>query len=286
MSNLLQNQPITQNSTLYISDLDGTLMDDEQKIASTSIDIINQFIAQGNLFSIATARSFESAYPKIKDLNLNIPIICHNGIFIYDPVQESILKSSFLREELVEKLLAIYYQLNLNPILYAINEENQNKVYFTSVNNASEKFYIEDRIKNKDPRFIKVSKLPEINDKTIEINIILPDNQVEFVRNQILEDPEIYIHEMKDIYSPGFTWIEVVPRDGNKKDALIFLKKFLQVKKIVCFGDNTNDIPMFEVADEGCAVENAVIELKKIATRTIGNHKENGVALYLQKMMG
>ena len=285
MSNKDQNRSSLRKSTLFISDLDGTLMNNDQKIPLTSINIINQFIAQGNLFSIATARSFESAYPKIKDLNLKLPIICHNGIFLYDPLQKSILKSAFLQQKFVENLLTIYHQLNLNPILYAINEENQNKVYFTGVYNASEKFYIEDRIKNKDPRFTRVSHLPEINEKAIEINIIIPDSQVEFVRDQIPKDPEIYIHEMRDIYSPGFTWIEVVPREGNKKDALIFLKKYLQVKKVVCFGDNTNDIPMFEVADEGCAVENAVKELKQIATRTIGCNMENGVALYLQKLM-
>ena len=42
---------------------------------------------------------------------------------------------------------------------------------------------------------------------------------------------------MHDIYSPGFTWLEIVHPLGNKKDALLTLQKMLHIEKIVCFGD-------------------------------------------------
>ena len=276
---------LSSNSTLYISDLDGTLMDETQQIPPESVEIINQFIAQGYLFSIATARAFESAYPKIKNLKLNLPIICHNGTFIYDPQQKSPLKSFLLKQEIVTELLEIYSKLNLNPFLYAINEKNQHKVYYTGAKNASEQNYVEDRLQNKDPRFEKVAQISIKNQQVFEINVILPYHQVETILKQIPSNPGVYIHKMNDIYTPGFTWIEVVPREGNKKDALIYLKEYLQVGRVVCFGDNANDIPMFEVADEGCAVENAITELKQMATRIIPKNSENGVARYLQQIM-
>ena len=285
MTEFVWDSLISPNSTLYVSDLDGTLLDDSQSIPSESVTIINQFIAQGYLFSIATARSFESAYPKIKNLNLQIPIICHNGIFIVDPIQKSTIKSTFLEEGFVKSLLEIYSQLHLNPILYALTSKGQNKVYYTGIHNLSEQNYIEDRLANQDPRFTLVTELPISNHKIIEINIVLPDSQVEEIFSHIPPNPEIYIHQMKDIYTPGYTLIEVTPREGNKKDALIFLKNRLQVSKIVCFGDNKNDIPMFEVSDEGYAVENAVDALKELATRIIQKNTNNGVARYLQEIM-
>lgn len=39
---------------------------------------------------------------------------------------------------------------------------------------------------------------------------------------------------------------------------------------------------MFEIADECYAVENAVDELKEIATAVIGNNNEDGVAHWLE----
>lgn len=49
------------------------------------------------------------------------------------------------------------------------------------------------------------------------------------------------------------------------------------------FGDAVNDISMFEAADECYAMENAVPELKAIATGVIGSNNEDGVARWLEE---
>lgn len=43
-------------STLYITDLDGTLLNKQSAVSEHSAKIINQLIDQGALFSVATAR--------------------------------------------------------------------------------------------------------------------------------------------------------------------------------------------------------------------------------------
>ena len=54
--------------TLYISDLDGTLLNSQGKISNYSIEIINHLIEQGMIFTYATARSLVSATPVTKGL--------------------------------------------------------------------------------------------------------------------------------------------------------------------------------------------------------------------------
>ena len=54
------------------------------------------------------------------------------------------------------------------------------------------------------------------------------------------------------------------------------------VKEINPFGDNYNDIEMFEMADEGCAVANAVEKIKELSTQVIGHHNEDGVAKFIE----
>ena len=49
----------------------------------------------------------------------------------------------------------------------------------------------------------------------------------------------------------------------------------------MCFGDNLNDLPMFAVADEAYAVENAKDEVKAAATGVIGSNVQMGVVRYL-----
>ncbi len=52
-------------------------------------------------------------------------------------------------------------------------------------------------------------------------------------------------------------------------------------RRIVSFGDNINDVPMFRISAESCAVANAVPEARAAATRVIGANTENGVARWL-----
>ncbi len=47
--------------TLYISDMDGTLLNDGGKVSRRSVEIINELIKNGMLFTVATARSAMSA---------------------------------------------------------------------------------------------------------------------------------------------------------------------------------------------------------------------------------
>ena len=50
---------------------------------------------------------------------------------------------------------------------------------------------------------------------------------------------------------------------------------------MIAFGDNLNDIPLFEVADECYAVSNAEEKLKSIATGVIGSNDEDAVAKFI-----
>ncbi len=86
----------------------------------------------------------------------------------------------------------------------------------------------------------------------------------------------------QDIYS-GEQWLEIIPKHVSKANAILQVKELLNVDYVVAFGDGMNDIEMFEVADECYAVENAVDELKKIATGIIESNEEDGVARWLQE---
>ena len=61
------------------------------------------------------------------------------------------------------------------------------------------------------------------------------------------------------------------------------LRRITGIQRIVCFGDNPNDLPMFAVADESYAVGNAKAEVKRAATGVIGSNEELGVVRYIME---
>ena len=85
-----------------------------------------------------------------------------------------------------------------------------------------------------------------------------------------------------DAYKPEWYWLEISRFDATKATGVDKLRKLTGIPRIVCFGDNLNDLPMFRVADECYAVANARPELKAAATGVIGSNVEMGVPRFLR----
>jgi hydroxymethylpyrimidine pyrophosphatase-like HAD family hydrolase len=64
-------------------------------------------------------------------------------------------------------------------------------------------------------------------------------------------------------------------------DRFARLKAMLGAERVVCFGDGSNDLPMFRTCDEAYAMRNAEAEVKAAATAVIGSNLEDGVARWL-----
>ena len=84
----------------------------------------------------------------------------------------------------------------------------------------------------------------------------------------------------RDTYSDCY-FLEIISSEVSKATGALQVKSLAGVDRIVAFGDNLNDIPLFEIADECYAVSNAEPELKAIATGVIGSNDENAVAEFI-----
>ena len=67
-----------KDKILYVSDLDGTLLNTKDRISDYSIETINGLVERGMLFTYATARSLVSASKVAQGLSANIPVIVYN----------------------------------------------------------------------------------------------------------------------------------------------------------------------------------------------------------------
>ena len=96
---------------LYVSDLDGTLLNTSASLSPYTIKTINGLVEKGMLFTYATARSLSSASVAAKGLNPKIPVIVYNGAYI-------IASESFTKEErsYVERKLSGY---GVSPVVYS-----------------------------------------------------------------------------------------------------------------------------------------------------------------------
>ena len=85
----------------------------------------------------------------------------------------------------------------------------------------------------------------------------------------------------EDSIIPGLDWLEFHHEEGTKAKAIERVMKQLGANRLVVFGDNNNDLPMFRIADESYAVSNAIPAVLAAATGVIGSNDSDAVARWV-----
>ena len=90
--------------TLYVSDLDGTLLNREPRLSAYTAETLNLLIEEGLPFTYATARSVHSARIVAAGLQTRLPVITYNGVFLQDAQTGKVLSRTVFSPEEVENL--------------------------------------------------------------------------------------------------------------------------------------------------------------------------------------
>lgn len=263
--------------TLYVSDLDGTLLRSNVQTSPYTNQTINALVEQGMIFSYATARSFQTARKATQGLSAGFPLIVYNGAMVVDNREGSFLLKNFFGPEITDVIRALIRQ-DVYPIVYSFLNGKERFSYIPEKSSPETRAFLETR--KHDPREHPVSSPEElVVGEIFYITCIGDPQKLEpFYRTYAEQFHCVY---QEDIYT-GHQWFEIMPKGASKSNAIRQLKTLLGCDRVVVFGDGKNDIDMFQMADESYAVANAVEELKQIATGIIGSNDEDAVAKWLK----
>ena len=104
---------------LYVTDLDGTLLNRQDRVSSFSVRVINELVDKGLLFTYATARSLVSASRVTEGLSTKIPVIAYNGVFIMQPSTGRILSGEWFTDDERSRVKEILNQYRISPLVYS-----------------------------------------------------------------------------------------------------------------------------------------------------------------------
>ena len=105
--------------TLYVTDLDGTLLGKDARIPQKAVEMLNEMMDSGLPFTVATARSWASAGPIVKPLHLTLPAVAFNGAFLVDPQSGAALDQCLFSAEQAREIASVYFAHGLSPLVYA-----------------------------------------------------------------------------------------------------------------------------------------------------------------------
>ncbi|MCL2592415.1 MAG: HAD family hydrolase [Defluviitaleaceae bacterium] len=265
--------------TLYVSDLDGTLLNEYAKLPPETIGIINNLVNNGMLFTYATARSFSSASVVTSGLDLRLPVAVLNGAYLVEPktgeIKETVSFTKSERDFIVDTLI----EHGHNPLVFAC-EDGKERVFWEA---SKESFGVLNFLASRqgDMRLCPVDSKKELKvGETVNILVISESEEIGVLAN-LFHNKGFLCYFQRDIYNQDEYWLEVFPENTGKGEAVKKLKELTRADKVICFGDGLNDIEMFEFCDESYATANAAQAIKNIATGIIGKSGDNAVAKWL-----
>ena len=236
--------------TLYITDLDGTLLNSKAELSKKSAEIINELTSKGVLFSLSTARTHATVSEMFGEINLNVPLVMMNGVVVYDPTEQKVISACSIEKETSLKVLEIYEKHKKAPMLYYIDKNNIN-IFYTDLDNENQRNYISSRNDLGIKKFFYSPSL-EIGDDLVYIVTLDPYDELKEIYEEVSKLDGVNCMFYSDNYT-GCYFLEILSSKVSKGISADFVKNYIKADKMVAFGDNLNDISLFQYADEGYA---------------------------------
>lgn len=273
---------------IYVTDLDGTLFNLKAEITEFGEKTLKEFLKNGRL-AFFTARSYHVAREKLGNIPFNVPCAILNGCYIVDYLSGEVYQKNVLDFGVVKQIIELALERNIIPIVICQCGEKE-KMLYGEYYNGGYKEYIIQRKENNDNRLQRfdfrnsLNILSEMDCLTLQF-VDYEDKLLEL--RKMINCFEVNCYLGKELYCKDAFYLNITPLKATKEDSLRTIAQMLGVnlQDFVVFGDQENDIGMFEISGESCAVENAIERLKDISTRVIDSNQNDGVAKYLKRIM-
>jgi Cof subfamily protein (haloacid dehalogenase superfamily) len=281
---------------LLALDLDGTLLNSCGEIPEKNLEAIQKAEEKGVLVTIATGRRFRDALPVARQLNLNAPVICHNGALLkYADTLETVVVS-LVANETVKEILRVGREFGGDALISAdprgkgvllydrISGENIPLQKYIAWSKRLHGAEAEEAVHH-------VENLEDILDETETVHVSFsgkcaPMAHLEMIlRGELNETATV----LTTVYPQlDFTLIDILPPDASKGIGVekLALLNNLSAENVMVMGDNFNDLEMLKYAGTAILMGNASPELlERQEFYTTLSNDENGVALAIEKFI-
>ncbi|PKK39624.1 hypothetical protein ABB02_00963 [Clostridiaceae bacterium JG1575] len=266
---------------LICFDLDGTLLDDQKRVAPHNRRLVQELVAQGHVVAIATGRLYKSARKVRRFFPAEVEIICSNGAVVENA-------GTIIRKDQipVEQLAVLYeltkaYDLSLAFVsLYAAYHTKMGWTllmnYFSNVVNQGPETIRNIHVRTEE-EFLRYAAY-YIN------GIVISRSRPEAIA-ALRKDLEA-LHCF-NIESSGEDNVEIIPKGSNKGVAAQMLAAYhgISLENIIAFGDGENDAKLLRMAGLGIAMGNAPLKVQEAADRIIGDNNSDAIARTLQELL-
>lgn len=280
---------IALTSAVFVSDLDGTLLSPDAALSKFTTRALQTCIRAGLRFTIATARTIESVRHIMKDVPLTLPMILMNGVLLYDPAKKAYTQVFSIERDDFLFCCTEIHKTGAGAFAYTLNHTSSLLTHYEKLSTPDMQAFHDERQQKYHKPFHQAEDLSAIADgtygETIYFALLDVKEKLQPIRDAIDSRPNLTCAYYADIYSQDQWYLEIFNVQASKKNAAQALRAQTHAAPLIGFGDNFNDLPLFEACDISIAVANAKPEVQQKATQIIEANTDDGVARYLLSMI-
>ncbi|WP_256762144.1 HAD family hydrolase [Cohnella sp. WQ 127256] len=254
----------------FVLDLDGTLVDSNKQVSDRSCKAITNAYHQGIKIIIATARPPRAVSWLLPEVLQDIcSYVYYNGAMI------RCNDSNFSFHTTIDA------ELSAQILEFCLLQDS----------NVEISIEVEDRwfcLKEFDYSILKsVGGKPEVKDleelKTFNPTKIIVSGlkDIETLKNRFESRAKILVTDQGNL-------VQISNLEATKELAVLKLSSIygISIDDVIVFGDDTNDIGLFKICGQSVAMENAIEELKEIASEITTSNDNEGVAVVIERLCG
>ncbi len=263
---------------LVATDVDGTLLDDDEKVSPRTRSAVRAVVDGGAQFVLATGRPPRWVQPVVDQLGFAPMAVCANGAVIYDPAADRIISARTLSADVLALLAEIATRVIPGAGLAV------ERVGGSAHDAATPQFV-------SSPGYEHAWLNPDNTEVSVEDLLSAPAVKL-LIRKAGARSADMAAELAKHLgiegditYSTNNGLIEIVPPGVSKATGIDELARPLGIEAadVVAFGDMPNDVPMLGWAGLGVAMGNAHPDAVAAADEMTTTNAEDGVARVLER---
>ncbi|MGN0224039.1 MAG: HAD-IIB family hydrolase [Muribaculaceae bacterium] len=270
--------------TLYITDLDGTLLHDNAQVSEFTARTLTALSRRGALISVATARTPATVSHIMAEVHTTVPMVVMTGAAMWSPVSHTFSDLQLIERDRVDALHRVFDASAVTPFCYTLAPDSTHLEVFHSAAELSpaEQYFVDLRKKLSLKHFDLHSDTPDSALNRVALFFAIgSEADIVAAAEAAKAATDCYVSYYKDIYFPDTWLLEIFAHGVSKAHGVERLRQLTGADRVVVFGDNLNDIAMMQCADVAVAVDNALPQTKAVANIIIGSNNSDAVARYI-----
>lgn len=267
---------------LIVFDLDGTLLNSASEISPFTRDTLQLLADRDVAYTVATGRTLHASRSVLAGHRFELPHVYKNGVMIWHPVSMQFTHRNMLTVDELQHVVHACIAQDLTPFVFTLDSADRHAVYHPPLRSEIEKRLAENYVTARDLAIGPISELPG-DAQITNVSAIGPPGAIQRVVGIVEAEEHLVAYSGTAYEHQDLHWLDIHHSNASKGGAVEVLKEMLGVERVICFGDNANDLSMFSMADECYAPSNASDTVKSAATSVIGHHDEEGIARFLRE---